>query len=435
MARTLGAPERGPEDVDRRLAVLQPPRDLGREVHDVAVPLEGHHLVDLLRAELHHAADVVAGQVDEHHVLGQLLRVLAQLGTEAAVLLLGAAPAARSRDGAGDDRAVEELHHRLGRGADERHARLAHEVHVRARVHLAEHPVHVEGVSVEVEVEALGEHDLEDVAGEDVLARDLDGPPVGVAAHRRAHLGQRVVGIRGLDERLVEGTGPVGGELVEAGEGGVVASVELVVVEAGLDEHVLDERDPLAPVVVGGQLADDRHHGVGVAEVVRGDVGQALDLAHDVVAEVAHDPAVQRGQVLEGRGAPHAEQVLDAGEDATVERRAVGELAAGLDPAVSGGEGHERLAPDERPPAPPLAVLDGLEEEAGFVAHEPRERGDRGGEVGEELAPDRDHRVGAGEGPEVLPAGPRRHRWVIRRDGRSRCAHRCGRRPCPPARR
>ena len=43
----------------------------------MAVALERHHLVDLLGAEPHHAADVVAGEVDEHHVLGDLLRVLA----------------------------------------------------------------------------------------------------------------------------------------------------------------------------------------------------------------------------------------------------------------------------------------------------------------------------------------------------------------------
>ena len=46
-----------------------------------------------------------------------------------------------------------------------RHSGLAQEVHVRARVHLAQHPVDVERVGVEVEVEALREHDLEDVAG------------------------------------------------------------------------------------------------------------------------------------------------------------------------------------------------------------------------------------------------------------------------------
>ena len=86
-------------------------------MHHVAVPLERHHLVDLLGAELDDPADVVAGEVDEHHVLGELLRVLDELGAQAAVLLVGAAAAAGAGDRPGDHRAVEQLHHRLGRRA------------------------------------------------------------------------------------------------------------------------------------------------------------------------------------------------------------------------------------------------------------------------------------------------------------------------------
>ena len=131
----------------------------------MAVALEGHELVDLLGAEAHDPADVVAGQVDQHDVLGQLLRVLGQLRAEQPVVL------ARSRPGAacpaigprGDD-PVAQADHRLGRRADHRDLGEAEEVHVGARVDLAQGPVDVEGVGVEVEVEALGEHDLEDVA-------------------------------------------------------------------------------------------------------------------------------------------------------------------------------------------------------------------------------------------------------------------------------
>ena len=54
-------------------------------------------------------------------------------------------------------------------------------------------------------------------------------------------------------------------------------------------------------MVEGGQLADDLDHGVGVAGGVGRDVGQVLDLADDVVAEVADEAAVQRRQVVEHR--------------------------------------------------------------------------------------------------------------------------------------
>ena len=41
--------------------------------------------------------------------------------------------------------------------------------------------------------------------------------------------------------------------------------------------------------------------GVGIAEVVGGDVREVLDLADDVVAEVADEPAVQRRQLGQHR--------------------------------------------------------------------------------------------------------------------------------------
>ena len=98
IARTFGAPLTVPAGNVARststafLPVGELARHLAREVHHVRVPLERHQLVDLLGAELDHAADVVAGEVDEHHVLGPLLRVLAQLGGEPPVVLLGADP-------------------------------------------------------------------------------------------------------------------------------------------------------------------------------------------------------------------------------------------------------------------------------------------------------------------------------------------------------
>ena len=65
------------------------------------VALERHQLLDLLGAELHDAADVVAREVDEHHVLGALLRVLDELGRQPLVVLLacGRAGACPRSDG------------------------------------------------------------------------------------------------------------------------------------------------------------------------------------------------------------------------------------------------------------------------------------------------------------------------------------------------
>ena len=144
----------------------------------MAVVLQGHQLLDLAGAEVDDPTDVVAGEVDQHDVLGHLLRMLPQLTPEAPVLLLAAPPPASARNRPGDHPALEQLHHRLRRRTHHRHLGVAHEVHVGAGVHEPQHTVNIERFGLEVEVEALRQHDLENVAGEDVLLRDLDGPLV-----------------------------------------------------------------------------------------------------------------------------------------------------------------------------------------------------------------------------------------------------------------
>ena len=94
-------------------------------MHHVAVALEGHELVDLLGAEAHDPSHVVAGQVDEHDVLGQLLGVLAELAGQSPVVGVGRAPRAGAGDGPGDHPSVEELDHGLGRRPDHRHRGVA----------------------------------------------------------------------------------------------------------------------------------------------------------------------------------------------------------------------------------------------------------------------------------------------------------------------
>ena len=136
-----------------------------------------------------------------------------------------AAPPAGAGDGAGDDPAADQLHHRLRGRADHAQLRVAQEVHVRARVDLAQRPVQVERVGAQVQLEALGEHDLEDVAGQDVLLGHLDGLGVQLLGRAPAHLGQLVVPLRRDDQRLVERTGPFRGQGVEPAHGGVVEVV------------------------------------------------------------------------------------------------------------------------------------------------------------------------------------------------------------------
>ena len=291
--------KRGAQDVDGAATLGEIARYLRGEVHHMAVPLEHHRLIELLGAEANHSAHIVAGEVDEHHVLGDLLGVLAQFGAEASILLVGAAAPTSAGDGTRDDATVDQLDHRLGRGAGEAERLGADEVHVRAGIDLTEHPVEIERIGIEVEGEPLREHDLEDVAGEDVLLRDVDRSRVLGRGHRSAHLGQLRIGHGRVDHRFVEWTRTIGGQLREPLDRVVVEAVERGDIGALGDQHVVDERDALTEVVEGGQLTDDRHDGIGVAGDIGRGVGQMFDLSHHVVAEIADDATVQGRELIE----------------------------------------------------------------------------------------------------------------------------------------
>ena len=117
-------------------------------------------------------------------------------------------------------------------------------------------------------------------------------------------------------------------------------------------------------MVERGHVTGHRQHRVGHAEVVGRHVGQALDLAHDVVAEVADDAAVERRELGDasapGRRASSASSAASA-------PRSVGTPGGGvpveLDPLTVRDQRERGVATEEREPAPPLGVLDRLEQE------------------------------------------------------------------------
>src|ERR1039458_789400 len=69
-------------------------------------------------------------------------------------------------------------------------------------------------------------------------------------------------------------------------------------------------------------------------------------------------------------------------------------------PRHGGGGGSP---PDERPAPPSLGVLHGFEEKPGLVADHSHEPGHGGGQVGQQLVPDRDDGGLGGQSPELIP--------------------------------
>ena len=162
----------------------------------MAVVLDDHEVVDLHRAVLADAAEVVAAEVDEHHVLGALLRVGQQLRGDLRVLLGGGAARARARRSAGRDPAAADGHQRLGAGAGDLEVAEVEVVHVRRRVHRPQPSVDREATDRCLRRPALRRHHLKGVAGVDVVD---DPGHVGLevlARHVRDELGRGAIGDR-----------------------------------------------------------------------------------------------------------------------------------------------------------------------------------------------------------------------------------------------
>jgi hypothetical protein len=117
-------------------------------VHDVGVALDLHETGELDGTHLAHAPEVVAPEVDEHHVLGPLLLVREQLLRQRRVLLRRPAPPPGARDRAGHDPAALDAHQRLRRRPDERQVPHLQVRHVGRGVDGAQAPVEQERVEL-----------------------------------------------------------------------------------------------------------------------------------------------------------------------------------------------------------------------------------------------------------------------------------------------
>ena len=303
IARTFGAPDSVPAGSTRRSASSAPTLVAQRadhardDVHHVAVVLDRHEVLDLDAAVLAHAAEVVAAEVDEHHVLGALLRVGEQLLGDPPVVL-GVRPArARAGDRAGRDVAAGDGDQRLGARAGDLEVAEVEEVHVRARVDGAQAAVDRERLDRDRRRPALRGHDLVGVAGVDVLDDPRDHRLELLAGHVRLERGRLPVAPPG--GRAGRGTGPASRQRTSA----IVSSARRVgglEVLVGVD--VGEHRDRVLEVVEHDERVGEHQREVGQAERIGVRLAERLDRAHEVVGEEPDRAAGERRQVR--RAAP-----------------------------------------------------------------------------------------------------------------------------------
>src|SRR5207237_8692855 len=95
--------------------------------------------------------------------------------------------------------------------------------------------------------------------------------------------------------------------------------------------------------------------------------------------------------LIEHRRSIRQEKIVERGEHSSITRDVAMELTFDVYDTVAQRERGQRIASDERPSTPALAVLDRLEQEPVAVADHARERGDRSREIAQHVAPHGHH--------------------------------------------
>ena len=180
--------QRGPQCIESRPPRCEPTGNVRGDVHDVAVPLDRHHVGQFDTAEFSDSADIVATQIHEHDVLGPLLRIGQQLAFQRLIVFNRLTATARAGKRPIGDHAVLDPAHDLRRRPHENHLRALAIEHERRRVHHPQRPIDVERLGLRGQREPLGKHHLEDIAGPDVFLarvdRRLELRPLEVALER-----------------------------------------------------------------------------------------------------------------------------------------------------------------------------------------------------------------------------------------------------------
>ncbi len=234
------------------------------------------------RADLRHAADVVAAEIEQHQMFGALLLVRQQIGGQRLVLGDRLAAPARAGDGADRHFAGAHAHQDFRARADDLEAAEIEIAEEGRRVHTSQRAIEREGRQGEGRGEALRQHDLENVARANVFLGLLDHV-------EKARLGR--VGHRRLRQQMRIGAGIVHQRAfqplhhrVDALERAVVGGARG---QARSGAHGRHDRHFVAHAVEHGHHGRADHDRVGRADRIGLGRREPLHLAHHVVAEIA----------------------------------------------------------------------------------------------------------------------------------------------------
>ncbi len=356
-------------------------------------------------------ADVVAAEIDQHDVLGDLLRIGAELSFQRVILAL-ARPA---RPGAGnrtyrDFPSLESRHH-LGRGTQHDPFAGAQKEHVGRWVQRAQAAIDIEGSRPQSTFKPLCENDLDDIAGTDVLLGALHDPLVlrrfEVRRNLRCSFRYRWQGI--ALERLGQAIDDRGDTLT----GGIVLGTQIGAV---VETSVRHDLHRLCDVVEDHQGIGEHQIEVGLVEVVDGVLGQTLDRTHDVVPEES-DQTAGKSRQPRNLNRPQLRQLLPHRFERVPTFDQLRRLTRATDlESVSLGDQYLARRGAEKTVTPPrLAALHALEQKRIAAVVELEERRHRCVEIGEDLTVNRNQVPLLRELTKFVEFGLKAHRHATQR--------------------
>src|SRR5205807_4734816 len=259
------------------------------------------------RAVFADAAKIVAAEVDEHDVLGTLLFARQHFALEALVFRFVFAAATRASDGPIKDVASLNLDEHFRGAADHGNVVELKIEKIGRGIQSAQLAIDFKRTSLRFHREALAQHDLENIAGPDVLLglsndvqvfrsaeirRFIHSCPLGrLPGSFRAFRGDRFF------EKLVR--------LPDLAHRSVVVRPQAAM---AFGENIADNPQTVLDVIEGDEPVVEHEHSIVKADFILQALGKALDEANHVVAEVADRSRNQRRQARQPNGA----EALDA---------------------------------------------------------------------------------------------------------------------------
>ena len=338
---------------------------------DVRETLELHERGYLDRGGIADLRQVVARQVDEHHVLGELLGIFQQLRSQAVVLSRVGAAGTRARDRVRPHATALRLDERLRGGTHDLEVTTAlvgqiQVVHVGRGVDRAQDAVHVHAAGLGRHVEALRQDNLECVPVRDRALGGVDGR-LEVGAARALADGRGFLAAH-PQHRRGDGRGQLARHGVEPLDRAVVGAIDALIgaVQVPRDGHQVHRSRRM---IDRGDLRGKHERRVGDVGVLGRSRSQGrLPFGNDAPSQRSDEGTRQRGQALNGRGRQLLERGVHDLQERSLRNGALRVCTHPLRVAVAGHDGARARRSHEGPAPPGTPVLGGFENEAAVVA-------------------------------------------------------------------